>query len=71
MSFIFYDDFSNELKWFFESRVNYFTGSVYYSDKIFNKLSDKTLVLIFNYYNFSGTPQTKQHKDMLAGLLQK
>lgn len=68
---VYYDDFSDELKRFFEVSVNYFTGSVYYSDKTFNKLSDKTLVLIFNYYNFSGTPQTKQHKDMLAGLLQK
>ena len=68
---VYYDDFSNELKEFFEGRVNYFTGSVYYSDKIFDKLSDKTLILIFNYYNFSGTPQTKEHKDMLIGLLNK
>ena len=68
---VYYDDFSDELKRFFIGRVSFLTGSIYYSDKKFNQLSDKTLILIFNYYNFSGTPQTKEHKDMLLNLLSK
>jgi hypothetical protein len=68
---VYYDDFSDELKRFFEGRVDYLSGSVYYSDRKSDRLSDRTLIQMFNYYNFSGTPQTKQHKDMLMGLLQK
>lgn len=65
-----YSGFSDELKVFFRSRVNSFNASVYYSDWA-DPMSDDVKILLFNYYNFSGTPQTKEHKDMLAGLLSR
>lgn len=67
---VFYRDFSEDLKIFFRSRVNSFVGRVYYSD-FQDPMPDKVKVLIFNYYNFSGTPQTEAHKNRLMGIISK
>lgn len=63
-----FSDFSDELKMYFRSRVNSFTARVYYSDWA-APVSDKVKILLFNYYNFSGTPQTEQHKDRLMRII--
>lgn len=64
----YYRDFDNNLKTFFASRVNSLTATVYYSDYS-EPMDDRTKVLLFNYYNFSGTPQTEEHKNMLSRLV--
>ena len=64
----YYKDFSKELQFFFRSRVNYMTGTVYYSyDDI--PLDDDMLIRLFNFYNFAGTPQAEAHKNKLQNLL--
>lgn len=30
-----------------------------------DNLTDDDKIRLFNFYNFSGTPQTKEHKNML------
>ena len=65
----FWNDFDSELKFFFQSRVNYgITATVYYSyEKA--EVTDDMKIILFNYYNFSGTPQTEEHKNKLQALL--
>lgn len=67
---VYYNDFDYDMKMFFQSRVNYLTANVYYSypDAF---VTDDMKIILFNYYNFSGTPQTKEHKDMLEALVEK
>ena len=65
---VYYKDFSDELKRYFQSRVNYLTANVYYS--YWNApITDDMKIILFNYYNFAGTPQTQSHKDKLQALL--
>lgn len=52
----------------FRRYVNSFVATVYYSDS-YARISDKDKILLFNYYNFSGTPQTEEHKEMLEKLI--
>ena len=65
---VYYKDFSNELKRYFQSRVNCIKANVYYSywDA---PITDDMKIILFNYYNFAGTPQTQSHKDKLQELL--
>lgn len=63
-----FSDFSDELKRFFESRVNYMTAIVYYSYDS-TPVTDDMKIVLFNFYNFSGTPQTQEHKDKLLSLM--
>lgn len=65
---VYYDDFDTELKMLFRRYVNSFVATVYYSDS-YARISDKDKILLFNYYNFSGTPQTEEHKEMLEKLI--
>lgn len=67
---VYWSDLDDSAKMFFRSRINNFTANVYYSyyDK---PMSDREKIILFNYYNFSGTPQTEEHKKMLQGLLNK
>lgn len=66
----YFKDFDDDLKLFFRSRVNYMTGTVYYSyDNA--PLTDDMKITLFNFYNFAGTPQTEEHKKRLEGLLKK
>ena len=64
----YYNDFDTELQHFFESRVNCITATVYYSCPDI-PITDDMKIYLFNFYNFSGTPQTEEHKNKLQSLL--
>lgn len=66
----YYDDFDSKLKRFFESRVNCITATVYYSCPEI-PITDDMKIYLFNFYNFSGTPQTEEHKNKLQSLIKK
>ena len=61
-------DLSEELRLLFYRRISYLTATVYYS--YFDmEITDNMKIALFNFYNFSGTPQTVEHKNMLHNLL--
>lgn len=64
----FYKDFDKELQRLFKSRVNSMTATVYYSYWD-NEVTDDMKIILFNYYNFAGTPQTEEHKNNLQKLI--
>lgn len=69
---VYFKDFDDELKRYFESRVNYLTADVYYSygdENDESYINDDMKIILFNFYNFSGTPQTEKHKNKLQSLL--
>ena len=65
---VYYKDFDKELQRFFDSRVNYMTAVVYYSYPDI-PITDDMKIWLFNFYNFSGTQQTEEHKNKLQSLL--
>ena len=65
---VYYRDFDHDLKCFFRSRVDGLTGIIYYSYED-APVDDDMKIKLFNYYNFSGTPQTEEHKNKLQSLL--
>lgn len=66
----YWKDFDEDAQRFFKSRVNSFTANVYYSyDDA--PVTDDMRIILFNYYNFAGTPQTEEHKNKLQSLLEK
>lgn len=67
---VYFKDFDNELKRFFKSRVNFLTGDVYYSyENSDAEITDDMKIVLFNFYNFAGTPQTEEHKNKLQSLI--
>jgi hypothetical protein len=64
----YFKDFDPDLKRLFEHRVNYMTATVYYTYDD-TPLTDDMRIVLFNYYNFAGTPQTEEHKNKLQSLL--
>ena len=69
---VYFKDFDDELKMDFENRVNYLIADVYYSYGDQNDesyINDDMKIILFNFYNFSGTPQTEKHKNKLQSLL--
>lgn len=61
-------DLSEGLRLLFYRRISYLTATIYYS--YFDmEITDDMKIAIFNFYNFSGTPQTAEHKNMLHNLL--
>ena len=69
-----YSSFDQDAQSLFEREIHYLTATVYYaSDLKTDKwyMSDYTKIVLFNFYNFAGTPQEKDHKDMLQNLLNK
>ena len=64
----FWNDFEEELKQRFRSRVGFLTATVYYSYDD-TPVTDDMKIILFNYYNFSGSEQTEQHKNKLQNLL--
>lgn len=67
---VYFKDFDNELKRFFKSRVNFLTGDVYYSyENSDAEITDDMKIILFNFYNFAGTPQTEEHKNKLQSLI--
>ena len=65
---IYWRDFDKEMKMFFRLRAKCLTAIVYYSDDDF-PVTDDMKIILFNYYNFAGTPQTEEHKNKLQSLL--
>ena len=65
-----FNDLDSDLKTFFLRRLGYMTATVYYS--YFDMpITDDMKITLFNFYNFAGTPQTVEHKQMLQKLLEK
>ena len=67
---VYWKDFDDESRRLFKSRANRLTANVYYSYPDC-KVTDEMLVILFNFYNFAGTPQTQRHKDKLQSLLKQ
>lgn len=67
---VYFKDFDEELYYFFKSRVNSLTAIIYYSYRD-TQIDDDMKIILFNYYNFAGTPQTESHKNKLQQLLNK
>jgi uncharacterized protein with ParB-like and HNH nuclease domain len=67
---VYWKDFDKEAKMFFRSRANGMTATVYYSyDETDYLVTDDMKIILFNYYNFAGTPQTEEHKNKLQSLI--
>ena len=66
----YYKDFDPELKRYFDFNLDRFDAIVYYSYPD-NPITDDEKILIFNFYNFTGTPQAEEHKIKLQSLLKK
>jgi hypothetical protein len=66
----YFKDFDDKLQWFFESRANSMTALIYYSYPDV-PVTDDMKIYLFNFYNFSGTPQTEEHKNKLQSLIKK
>ena len=64
----YFKDFDHDLQWFFISRVDCMTATIYYTYDD-TPLTDDMRIVLFNYYNFAGTPQTEEHKNKLQSLL--
>lgn len=65
---VWWDDFDEDAKRHFKSRLSSITAVVYYTYDDAN-LTDDDKIHLFNFYNFSGTPQTEEHKNTLKKLL--
>lgn len=68
-----FESFDDDAHWFFIRQIQYLTSTTYYasddkSDSFY--MSDHTKIVLFNFYNFAGTPQEKDHKDMLQEFLE-
>lgn len=63
-------DFDEDAKRHFKSRLSCITAVVYYTYDDDN-LTDDDKIRLFNFYNFSGTPQTEEHKNRLKELLKQ
>lgn len=69
-----YSSFNQDVQNMFKREIHSLTATVYYaSDTKTDKwyMSDYTKIVLFNFYNFAGTSQEKDHKDILQGLLNK
>lgn len=65
---VYWNDFDNGAKMYFRSRANGITAMVYYSyDNC--PITEDMKIMLFNFYNFAGTPQTQKHKNELQALL--
>ena len=65
---VYYNEFDDELKRHFNFKVNDIVAWIYYSYEN-NEVTDDMKIILFNYYNFAGTPQTEEHKNKLQSLL--
>lgn len=67
---VWWSDFDEDAKCYFKSRLYNISAVVYYTYDDDN-LTDDDKIRLFNFYNFSGTSQTEEHKKMLKGFLNK
>ena len=66
----YYKDFDRDAKLRFNTNVDYISAHVYYSYDN-DPVTEDMMITLFNFYNFSGTPQTEAHKQKLLNLLKK
>ena len=66
----YYKDFDEDLKIYFNRNLDRFDAIIYYSYPD-NPVTDDEKIQIFNFYNFTGTPQAEEHKIKLQNLLKK
>lgn len=66
----YYKDFDEDLKIYFNRNLDRFDAIIYYSYSK-NPITDDEKIQIFNFYNFTGTPQAEEHKIKLQNLLKK
>ena len=66
----FYKDFDDELKLYFNRNLDRMEAIFYYSYPD-NPITDDEKIQIFNFYNFTGTPQAEEHKIKLQSLLKQ
>ena len=45
--------------------------AIFYYSYPDNRITDDEKIQIFNFYNFTGTPQAEEHKIKLQGLLKQ
>lgn len=66
---VFWDDLDNNAKFqlSMRNRFSYTEYHSYYDDPV----SDDEMIIIFNYYNFAGTPQEESHRNKLLKALNK
>lgn len=65
---VWWSDFDEDAKRYFKTRLLNISAVVYYTYDDDN-LTDDDKIRLFNFYNFSGTPQTEEHKNTLKKLL--
>ena len=65
----FYKDFDDELKTYFDRNLDYGIEAIFYYSYPDNPITDDEKIQIFNFYNFTGTPQAEEHKIKLQNLL--
>lgn len=65
----FYKDFDDELKAYFDRNLDYGIEAIFYYSYPDNPITDDEKIQIFNFYNFTGTPQAEEHKIKLQNLL--
>lgn len=69
-----FDHFDKDTSSLLTRQFDTLTADIYYaSDNPEDPwyISDDMKITLFNFYNFAGTPQEKDHKDMLQNLLNK
>ena len=66
----YYKDFDDKLKTYFNRNLDKMEAIFYYSYPD-NPITDDEKIQIFNFYNFTGTPQAEEHKIKLQGLLKQ
>ena len=66
----YYKDFDDVLKLYFNRNIDRMEAIFYYSYPD-NPITDDEKIQIFNFYNFTGTPQAEEHKIILQGLLKQ
>lgn len=66
----YYKDFDEDLKIYFNRNLDRFDAIIYYSYSK-SPITDDEKIQIFNFYNFTGTPQAEEHKIKLQNLLKK
>lgn len=66
---IFWDDLDTNAKFqlSMRNRFSYTEYHSYYDDPV----TDDEMIIIFNYYNFAGTPQEESHRNKLLNALNK
>lgn len=69
-----FNSFDRDVRLRFKRELMFIKATVYYASSNATEsdyISDDMKIILFNYYNFAGTPQEESHKNMLYNLLKK